>query len=42
MAKNRFSALVLVCLAARRLAGCSTNLGPVRGLLGNAVLTVTR
>jgi hypothetical protein len=40
MAKNRFSALVLVWRAARRLAGCSTKRGPVRVLLGNAVLTV--
>jgi hypothetical protein len=41
MAKKRFSALVLVWRAARRLAGCSTNRGPLRVLLGNEILTAT-
>jgi hypothetical protein len=41
MEKKRFSALVLVWRAARRFAGCNTNRGPVRVLLGKAALTVT-
>ncbi len=41
MEKNRFRAVVLVCLAERRLGGCSTNRGPVRGLMGRAVLMGT-
>jgi hypothetical protein len=39
MAKKRFKALVLVCRAARRLAGCSTKRGPVRDLLEDTLLT---
>ena len=37
--KNRFSAVVLAWRAARRLAGCRTRRGPVRGFVGTEVLT---